>query len=251
MANWIKVEKATARKPEVLRIADILGIHPDHAFGLCVRFWCWCDDNMTSQKCHAPSVTFVTLDTAFGHAGFCQALVEVRWLIVENGVLSIPHFDRHLGESAKTRDLSAERKRKQRKNSHENSVTNVTEMSRSDRDKSVTRGEERRGDKDKDEETKDGKPVDGRRAQHRFVPPSLDEVREYCNQRGSKIDPEAFMAHYESNGWKIGKVGMSRWKSAIVTWEKTEAKKSAPPVQRKARYVSSEEMNAMHARGEI
>lgn len=27
--DWIKVEKATARKPEVLRLADLLQVHPD------------------------------------------------------------------------------------------------------------------------------------------------------------------------------------------------------------------------------
>lgn len=50
--DWIKVEKATSRKPEVLRIAAALGVHPDHAFGLCFRFWCWCDDHLKSANAH-------------------------------------------------------------------------------------------------------------------------------------------------------------------------------------------------------
>lgn len=126
--DWIKIEKATARKPEVLRIADILNIAPDHAFALCVRFWMWCDDHMTNG--HAPSVTNVTLDSVFGHAGFASALLEVGWLQARNGSLAIPNFDRHLSESAKNRALSGERKRQQR--------------SRTQRDKSVTREEKRR-----------------------------------------------------------------------------------------------------------
>jgi hypothetical protein len=36
--DWIKVEKATPAKPEVLSISEILGVHPVHAFGLCVKF---------------------------------------------------------------------------------------------------------------------------------------------------------------------------------------------------------------------
>jgi len=30
--------------------------------------------------------------------------------------------------------------------------------------------------------------------------------------------------HYESNGWKIGKVPMADWKAAVRTWEKNEQK---------------------------
>lgn len=127
-SDWIKIEKATPGKPEVLQVADQLGIHPDHAFGLCVRFWFWCDDQMNS--CHAPSVTSVTLDYVFGHPGFVQSLINVGWLRVRNGSLEVPNFDRHLSESAKKRADSLRRKRKQRSKDassvSQESVTKVT-----------------------------------------------------------------------------------------------------------------------------
>lgn len=135
--DWIKVEKATARKPEVLRLADLLGIHPDHAFGLCVRFWFWCDDQLVDG--HVPSVTNVTLNSIVGHAGFAEALAQVGWLMTTIGIggaqLQVPNFGRHLSEGAKNRALALERKRKQRE-------TDVTVLSRTDRDESVTRQEE-------------------------------------------------------------------------------------------------------------
>ena len=54
-----------------------------------------------------------------------------------------------------------------------------------------------------------------------FVRPSLEEVRAYCLERKNNIDPEAFMDHYESNGWKIGgRSAMKDWKAAVRTWEK-------------------------------
>lgn len=62
----------------------------------------------------------------------------------------------------------------------------------------------------------------------RFAPPTLDEVRAYVRERGNKIDPEAFMAFYESNGWKVGKVGMKNWKAAVITWERREKKANEP-----------------------
>ena len=54
----------------------------------------------------------------------------------------------------------------------------------------------------------------------RMKRPSVDEVREYCADKGYHIDPEMFVAYYESNGWKVGKNPMRDWRKALVTWEK-------------------------------
>lgn len=54
----------------------------------------------------------------------------------------------------------------------------------------------------------------------RFYPPSVEEVRAYCQERKNNIDPEAFVAFYESKGWKVGSQPMKSWKAAMVTWEK-------------------------------
>ena len=52
------------------------------------------------------------------------------------------------------------------------------------------------------------------------IPPTVDEVRAYCDSRGNGIDPEMFIAFYEARGWKIGKDRMKSWKACVVTWEK-------------------------------
>ena len=52
-----------------------------------------------------------------------------------------------------------------------------------------------------------------------FVKPTLEEVKAYCEERKNGIDPEVFIAFYESNGWKVGKNPMKSWKSAMITWE--------------------------------
>lgn len=54
----------------------------------------------------------------------------------------------------------------------------------------------------------------------RFSPPTVDEVREYCQSRSNGIDPEAFVAFYASKGWKVGRSPMKDWKQAVITWEK-------------------------------
>ena len=53
-----------------------------------------------------------------------------------------------------------------------------------------------------------------------FRKPTLEEVREYCRQRGNKVDAERFVNFYETNGWVQGRGKPIRdWKAAVRTWE--------------------------------
>ena len=58
----------------------------------------------------------------------------------------------------------------------------------------------------------------------RFVPPTVDEIKEYCDRRGSwLIDPQAFIDYYEARGWMLNKDRkMVNWKAAVRTWENNE-----------------------------
>lgn len=55
-----------------------------------------------------------------------------------------------------------------------------------------------------------------------FTKPSLNDLKAYCLERRNDVDPEKFLAHYESNGWKVGRNSMRDWKAAVRTWEKSE-----------------------------
>jgi hypothetical protein len=55
-----------------------------------------------------------------------------------------------------------------------------------------------------------------------FKKPILEEVSAYCKERGNTVDAEAFIAHYESNGWMVGRVKMKDWRKAVLTWERNE-----------------------------
>lgn len=77
------------------------------------------------------------------------------------------------------------------------------------------------------EDTKENSPSESKRKV--FVPPTVDEVEEYCNKRRNGIDPEAFVAFYESKGWKVGNQRMKDWKAAVITWEKKKKKDEKPP----------------------
>ena len=56
----------------------------------------------------------------------------------------------------------------------------------------------------------------------KFIKPTLEEVEAYCSERGNNVDPQRFIAHYESNGWKVGKNAMKNWKAAVISWERNE-----------------------------
>ncbi len=56
----------------------------------------------------------------------------------------------------------------------------------------------------------------------RFIPPTVDEVQAYCQERHSSVDPVAFVSFYESKGWMVGKNQMKNWRSAISSWERRD-----------------------------
>lgn len=56
----------------------------------------------------------------------------------------------------------------------------------------------------------------------RFKKPSIEEIRSYCLEKSSRVDPEQFFNFYESKGWMVGKNHMKDWKAAVRTWEKRE-----------------------------
>lgn len=118
---WIKLEKGTPDKPEILEISSILGVDdPDTVMGKLIRVWSWFDSN--SENGHAPSVTNVLIDRMTGVKGFTDALVTVGWMKKTDAGYYMSNFDRHIGKGAKKRASDAERKRKSRE-CHAKSVT--------------------------------------------------------------------------------------------------------------------------------
>lgn len=55
----------------------------------------------------------------------------------------------------------------------------------------------------------------------RFIPPTFEEVKSYCEERRNNIDPQKFIDHYTARDWKPKGYTqkMKDWKAAIRTWE--------------------------------
>tara|TARA_R110001583_G_scaffold109400_2_gene258140 strand:- start:15308 stop:15754 length:447 start_codon:yes stop_codon:yes gene_type:complete len=59
----------------------------------------------------------------------------------------------------------------------------------------------------------------------RFVPPTVEQVFEYCNERCNSVDAQNFVDHYTANGWMRGKGKVKDWKACVRTWEKNNQTK--------------------------
>lgn len=77
-----------------------------------------------------------------------------------------------------------------------------------------TAGEQQMNTDNKDKKVKKDKNI--------FRVPSIDEIKEYCQQRQNNINANSFFDYYQSKGWMIGKNKMKDWKAAIRTWEAKE-----------------------------
>lgn len=55
-----------------------------------------------------------------------------------------------------------------------------------------------------------------------FFPPSYEQVKQYIRESGLKVDPEAFLDYYTSNGWMVGQSPMQDWKASIRRWHRKE-----------------------------
>ena len=56
----------------------------------------------------------------------------------------------------------------------------------------------------------------------RFSPPSVDEVRSFCEEQKISVDAMRFVSFYESNGWRVGRNPMKSWQAAVRSWSRKD-----------------------------
>jgi hypothetical protein len=118
-------------------MAAELNIDEYDVVGRLVGLWAWFDQQ--SRDGHAPGVTDVFIDRHTRVTGFTRALTKVGWLHITKDGVQMPNFDHFMSNSAKNRLLNTRRQQRKR-------TRDVTQLSRSERDKSVTKEEKRRED---------------------------------------------------------------------------------------------------------
>ena len=53
-----------------------------------------------------------------------------------------------------------------------------------------------------------------------FVPPTLEDIEDYCMERNNNVDPKKFFDYFSASDWIDGKGNPVRnWKQKVITWE--------------------------------
>ena len=156
---------------------------------------------------------------------------------IVNDCITIPNWEKHQDldrlekgrEQARKRMAAMRERRKlelQQNRENQDCYADVTQMLRvtdSEQLRDVTPIErEGEGERERDIYFMGDKSPDKphEKKTKRFSPPSVEEVKEYCKERGNNVDAERFVDYYTSNGWHVGKNPMKDWKAAVRTWER-------------------------------
>lgn len=141
--DWMKIEANTPEKEEVLAITAKMGWDDaDITVGKLFRLWRWFDQHTVNGN--ARTVTTALLDRIVGVTGFCESVKEVGWLIVDGDGVTLPKFDRHNGNTAKNRALTAKRVAKHKAESNakgnDDSVSEALPREEKSKSKNTTAG---------------------------------------------------------------------------------------------------------------
>ncbi|NWA30078.1 hypothetical protein HX817_00900 [Pseudomonas sp. C6002] len=208
--DWIKFELTTLDKPEVCQIADLADIDPDAVVGKLMRVWGWFDQQ--TENGNAPSVSKKLLDRLVGVTGFCEHMKSVHWMLEAEGVISLPHFDRHNGKTAKNRLLTAKRVANHKAGNAKGNAANVSGA--------LPKEEKRREDQNP---LSAHERVDPRMPSEMTLEWTPDDklLKTYAVHSGVAMDlfteaaRRAFTAHYEPRGQVNTQ---AEWVQMLVKW---------------------------------
>ena len=228
--DWIKFELTTLDKPEVCQIADLADIDPDAVVGKLMRVWGWFDQQ--TENGNAPSVSKKLLDRLVGVIGFCEHMKSVDWMIESDGVISLPHFDRHNGKTAKNRLLTAKRVANHKASNGKSNAVNVSGA--------LPKEEKRREDQNP---LSAHERVDPRMPSEMTLDWNPDDklLKTYSLHSGVGMDlfteeaRRAFTAHYEPRGQVNTQ---AEWVQMLVKWVLNDKVRAAAnnvtPIRQKA-----------------
>ena len=57
--------------------------------------------------------------------------------------------------------------------------------------------------------------------------PTLEQVKAYCQERKSNVDPGYFWDYYQGTGWKLGGSPIGDWKAVLRNWERRSSAQSS------------------------
>lgn len=109
-----------------------------------------------------------------------------------------------------------------------------------------TKEKEKEKTKEKGKERVKEKVASGDAPSARFIPPTVEDVAFYCQQRQNGIDPQSFVDFYASKGWMVGKTKMSDWKASVRTWEQRRKQEQKQAVVFHQKPTKADELDAFY-----
>lgn len=227
---WIELHQTMPRHRKTIRLATMLKISRREAVGLLVDLWTWALDN--AEKNGEINMKSSEISAAIDWPArksdlLISALVESGYIDEGKNQIIIHDWYEYAGKLSDKRADDRARKAKDKFNRSNripmevqrndngipyvtvpNPVTIVTEPNRTQPNQGTNVVNRTVGEP----------PTHTQR--QRFTPPSVDMVREYCQERGKGVDASMFIDFYTSKGWYVGKNPMRDWKAAVRTWEK-------------------------------
>lgn len=236
---WMAIQQSLPQHRKIMRLRRSLKIGTAQAVGHMCMLWLWCLDS--AQDGDLSGLLDCDIAEAAGYEGkkpdeFLRVLIDAGFI---DSNMHIHNWDEHAGQfmDGLERSKAQTRKRVERYRARQKeqavtvdetlpSVTSNVTGNATQKDP-VTLGN---GDTlhyttlHNNTLQNGGNGAASPQPSHaRFTPPSLDEVRAYCQERGNTVDPEKWHDFYASKGWMVGKNKMRDWKAAVRTWEKEDA----------------------------
>ncbi|MGN0875531.1 MAG: hypothetical protein ACI4OZ_10155 [Akkermansia sp.] len=254
MADWIKVRHALVRSAKIRLMAKAMNLNMKGkqliALGLAVKWLCWIDEQTEDGKTHLlPG----ELDDEMGWEGLASALISIGWAAQdEEGRVVALEFDKHGGETAKKRALTARRMGRLRsrgsdaRSDAESDAPSVTNASPEEnrREENNNMCSERHTEYTSDSS---GEPPEGTRAV-----PTIEEVMTVMNalprdnMKGVKLREcaEKWLDTMRSAGWRDSKNRIVHdWAANARNWARSYAETLAKQKRQKGGYTAPETMN--------
>jgi hypothetical protein len=140
--DWIKMRTDLATDPAVFRISTITKLDRFAVVGRLHTFWVWVEQNTVDGRVDAVSTQVV--DEIVGQTGFADAMEVVGWIKIEHDTITVPHFDRHMGEGWKQRIAKNSRQKRWRDGKKDVDVSETPERLRGRRERDACRRLEKR-----------------------------------------------------------------------------------------------------------
>lgn len=105
--DWIPIRCNLLNDPAVIAVAAATGLDEYAVAGRLLKLWAWANEHTTDGN--ARGVTEKWIDRFVSAECFANGLISAGWLLIEDGKVVFPNFDRWNSQSAKARVLTAKR----------------------------------------------------------------------------------------------------------------------------------------------